>query len=478
MERVLTTEQMRSADRYTIDVLGVDENTLVQRAGDAVAQEIIKRFLGGRVLVCVGNGNNGADGRVVAEILCKTHGFSVSVLNVSTGMFKLFDKKYDIIVDCIFGTGLNRIVEGKYRKVIENINDSDAYVISCDIPSGINGDNGKVMGVAVKANLTIAIQELKLGHFLGEGIEYSGNVIAKDIGISIWEDGVANRLTNTSVSKYFQTKPRNVHKGSFGKSAIIGGSKDFSGSIILSKNALTAMKTGVGYSAVGVPESIFPYLVGTNPECILISIKDNGNVMVLDIESLDKFLDYDCISVGMGLGTTEHGYQIVKYLLENFNGVLVIDADGLNCLAKYGLEILKNKKCRVVLTPHIGEFSRLTGIEKGKIIENPIEIAKDFAKEFDCVVLLKNAVSIITNGEQTIINTTGCSGLAKAGSGDVLSGVLCGVLPRCEDLTLGVAVGAYVFGKAGEYATAKQNEYTVTASDVINELTTVINEFR
>ena len=150
MERVLTTEQMRLADKFTIEQLGVSEDELVKRAGVAVADEILKRFQGGRVLVCVGKGNNGKDGQVVASILSAKHGFTVSTVNVFNGIFKLFEQKYDIIVDCIFGTGLNRIVEVKYRKAIELINKSGAYVISCDIPSGINADNGKVMGVATK----------------------------------------------------------------------------------------------------------------------------------------------------------------------------------------------------------------------------------------------------------------------------------------------------------------------------------------
>ena len=142
MERVLTVEQMRVADSYTIEKLGVMQSDLVERAGRAVADEILKRFYGGRVLVCVGKGNNGADGRVVANILSKKHGYSVVVYNVATGMLKIFDKKFDIIVDCIFGTGLNKNVDGKYKNTIEKINASGAYVVSCDIASGLNGDNG------------------------------------------------------------------------------------------------------------------------------------------------------------------------------------------------------------------------------------------------------------------------------------------------------------------------------------------------
>ena len=193
MERVLSVAQMRTADEFTINNLGVDETELVYRAGKSVADEIIKRFRGGRVLVCIGKGNNGADGRVVAEILSKVHGFTVTTLLASCNTNKVFDRQFDIVVDCLFGTGLNREVDGKYKNLIENINALNAYVVSCDIPSGLNGDTGKVMGVAIKANLTVAIQEYKLGHFLNDGPDYSGEVVAKDIGISIWDDNCVKK---------------------------------------------------------------------------------------------------------------------------------------------------------------------------------------------------------------------------------------------------------------------------------------------
>ena len=174
MERILSVAEMRAADEYTINTTGVSEEILIERAGGAVADEIIKRFKGGRVLVCTGKGNNGKDGKVIAALLSKQHGFSVSTFSAEVGFFKIFEKKFDIIVDCLFGTGLNREITGRYKTAVQKINESGAFIVSCDIPSGINGDSGKIMGVAVKANLTIAIQEYKTGHFLNEGIDYSG----------------------------------------------------------------------------------------------------------------------------------------------------------------------------------------------------------------------------------------------------------------------------------------------------------------
>ena len=475
MERILSAQEMRLADEFTINNLGVSEDVLVERAGRAVAEEIINRFHGGRVLVCVGKGNNGADGKVIAQILSKTHGFSVATLNVSNGIFKLFDKKYDIIVDCIFGTGLSRIVDGKYKLAIEKINQSGCYVVACDIASGLSGNNGQILGVAVKANLTVAIQELKLGHFLNYGPDYSGEVIAKDIGISIWGEDYVKRFNGKSVKQFFPKRAKNTNKGCYGKACIIGGSKKFSGSILLSANALCALKMGVGYVNMVVPKSMFSDYLGKVPECILTPMGDNDGFFVCDKETLSSLLKYDCIAFGMGVGVNAETYKIVSYLLENYTGNLVIDADGLNAIAKFGVQVLENKKCKVILTPHIREFSRLTTLSVEEILADPISVAKEFAKKYNVVLLLKNSTSVITDGQEVFINTTGTPAMAKAGSGDVLSGLIAGILSRTDEVLYGVVAGAYLFGKAGEISTKEQNEYTVVASDIVNALPKAIN---
>lgn len=478
MQRILSNSQMREADLYTIEKLGVSQEELVLRAGKAVAEEINRRFMGGRVLVCIGSGNNGADGEVVAKELNKIHGFAVDVVFVRNGIFQKFNNKYDIIVDCIFGTGLNRPVEGKYKTAIELINSSGAFVVSCDIPSGLNGDTGLPMGVCVKANLTIAIQEFKLGHFLNDGPDYCGVVVSKDIGISIWGECYPYRITNSTAKVFFQNKLRNVNKGDFGKAVVIGGSKTFPGSVMLSNNALTSLKMGIGYSAIAIPSSLISCYANVNPENVVISIKDNGGYIKFDKKTLSKLLNYNAIAIGMGIGVSKSVYKSIKFLLENYTGNLIIDADGLNTLSKYGIEVLKNRKCRVVLTPHVKEFSRLYNVDKQEIISNGISLAKQFAYEYQVALVLKNACSIITDGENVVLNTTGCCGLAKGGSGDVLSGVLAGILARTDEFFDGVCVAPYIFGLAGEMTQKEQNEYTMVATDVINNLYKVINEIR
>ena len=475
MDRILTVSEMQQADNYTINTLGISKDELVFRAGSAVAGEILKRFKGGRVLVCIGKGNNGEDGKVVAQILSKKHGFSVMSVNVSNGIFKIFDKNFDIIVDCIFGTGLNKPVEGKFLTAIQKINTSGAYVVSCDIPSGLCGDTGLSYGDCVKANLTVAIQEFKLGHFLNDGKDYCGEVVVKDIGISVWGENYAKRFNNDDLKSFFPKRKNNTNKGDYGKVAIFGGSKNYPGSVMLSYNAVVALKMGVGYSTVILPDCLFNTFSLNSPECIIKCLKDDGNGFICDKEQLNSILHFDSIAFGMGVGISVEIYKIIEFLLNNYSGRLILDADALNTISKFGCEILGNHKCEVVLTPHIKEFSRLICEGIDKILENPITFARDFAKKYNVLVALKSATTIITDGKELYVNTTGNSGMAKAGSGDVLSGIMAGLATRKEEFLDCVAGACYLFGLTGDFALNEQNEYTLTASDIIKNLPKAIN---
>lgn len=477
MERILSVEQMRQADEYTVNTLGFSAQELVNRAGAAVAGEIKKRFKGGRVLVCVGKGNNGADGRVVAEILAKTHGFSVAIVSVFNGIFKLFDRKFDIIVDCIFGTGLNKPVEGKLATAINKINESGAFVVSCDIASGLSGDTGLALGVAVKANLTVAVQEYKLGHFLNDGPDYSGEVVVKDIGISIWGEDYVKRLNGADVSKFFPRRKRNTHKGDYGKVAIIGGSKSYPGSAILAENAFAAFKVGVGYSTLVIPESIFNAVALVHPECTVKVLPCDGNAdgLKFDEKVLSKLLNCEAIAFGPGAGVSEEVYAALTYLLKNYRGKLVIDADGLNALAKFGVSALTGHLADVILTPHLKEFSRLIGKEISEITESSLSLCKSFAEKYGVTLVLKSATTVITDGEEIYLNTTGTPAMAKAGSGDVLTGIVAGFAAKKAEPTETSAAACYLFGAAGEIVAKKQNENSVTATDIIGAIGEAIN---
>lgn len=473
MQRILTVNEMRAADKYTIETLGIPEDLLVERAGAAVAEVVADKFKGGRVLIVAGKGNNGADAAVCADELKKRHGFAVTLMRAEEGELKKLYGSYDIIIDGIFGTGLSRNVTGFYAELIDKINAKKAYKISIDIPSGLDGDSGYALGTAVKANLTVAIQEFKTGHFLNDGADYCGEVVAKDIGISIWGEDFIYRLENEDIKNFFPERKRNTHKGTYGKAAIVGGSKEYFGSAMLAGLSLSALKTGAGYAHLCVPDGLFSVYAGKCPECTLGTLKDDNGNFVYDETGLKKLLGYDAISFGMGAGTSREVYRSAEYLVKNFGGRLIIDADGLNSLAKYGVGALKGGK-DVVITPHIKEFSRLTGKTVNEILSKPIAAAKDFAKEYGVTVLLKSAASVITDGKAVCINTTGTSALAKCGSGDVLTGILAGIAARGFTGYDSATAAAYLLGKAGEAAAAELGDYSVTATDVINALPRVI----
>ncbi len=471
MIRVLSVEEMISAEN-AIKNLGVTEETLVMRAGGAIAEEILSRFKGGRILFVCGKGNNGADGKVASAVLMQKHGFKVGVCEVD-GNLSAFEKEWDVIVDCIFGTGLNREVTGNPLKVIKAINNAKGYKIAVDLPSGLGGNGGVILGACVKADLTIAIQEYKLGHFFGDGVENSGELVVKDIGISVWGDDYARLTENSDALQCFPKRRKNTSKGSYGRACVIGGSKRFCGAPLLASSA--CLKTGVGYTTLAVPDCIFNAVAGKNPESIVYTLSCENGAVKFSEDEIKPLLTYDSIAVGMGLTDTEETFKVVKYLLENYSGNLILDADGLNSLAVYGKDCLKNAKCKVVITPHPKEFSRLTGLDIKEILLKPVHYAKQFAKEYFVTVLLKGTVSVITDGERTFINTTGCSGMAKGGSGDVLSGIIAGISARNE-LLLSACAGAYIAGLAGEIAQSKFNSYCALPTDQIDCIYLAIND--
>ena len=477
MQRILSVAQMRAADRYTIEKLGVPERTLMERAGEAVAEEIRKRFKGGRILFVCGKGNNGGDGVVAARFLRSVHGFSVFVLKIAAGETEKLDLDYDVVVDCVFGTGLSREVTGIYREVIEKINAKKCFKISVDIPSGLNGDNGLVMGVAVKADMTISVQEYKTGHFLNDGRDYCGKIVNKDIGIAVFEEDFARRMEPADVKPFFPERKQNTHKGSYGRAVLVGGSRDYFGSVLLSAAALAALKTGAGYGELCVPESLFPLYAGKAPELILRTFSDeNGFIRFCERDFETVAAGADAVAAGMGMGKSEDTFRAVRWLLENFKGRLVIDADGINALAEYGVGALKRTCADVVLTPHVKEFSRLTGKSAAEILSAPVDCAKAFAEEYGVNVLLKSAASVLAGKGGVLINTTGNSGMAKGGSGDVLSGTIAGIAARGFSAFDAAAAGAYLCGRAGELAAAAQNEYAVTPSDTVGHLYAAENE--
>lgn len=489
---VLTNKQMRDADGYTIEKLGVPSVTLMERAGIALAEEAERLAPTGKVLCVCGGGNNGGDGFVCARILkgrgrvvttvCFADKFSDDCLTnkekwLACGGEVLSDFSdadgCALIVDCLFGTGFHGSLDGENAKAVLWMNaqkKQGVKILSADIPSGLCGDNGLAKGAAVCADVTLCLGEVKAGVLLADGLDFSGEIKCADIGISLPENGYAEWIDGDIAKSLLPTRKRNSHKGSFGRAAIVAGSVAYTGAAYLSAAAAACLRAGAGYTTLFVPGDILPYYVLKAPEVLLKSTNEGGRY-VFNEENARELLLYDAVAFGMGMGCSEDVAEGAAYLLCNYTGRLILDADGLNSLARYKKEefapLFGNKQCDVLLTPHVKEFSRLSGKEVETIGTDGLSAPCSFAAEHGVNVLLKNASSIITDGRRIAINTTGNSGLAKGGSGDVLSGVIAGLCAQGLSTFDGARLGAYLVGKAAEVATLTAGEYSLTATDVI-----------
>ncbi len=486
MQYILTNEQMRAADEYTIHTKGVPSETLMERAGEALARHANELCGEGRVLCVCGGGNNGGDGFICArlllaagrevEVVCMANTLSCDcalakekyVLAGGMIMEDFPDKSYALVVDCLLGTGFHGKVSEVYKSGIERINaykKQGAKVLSADIPSGVNGDNGRVEEVAVCADSTLCMGEYKAGVLLGDGIDCAGEIACAKIGIQLPEKGYAIK-TDEGVKGLLPMRKRNTHKGSFGRAAIVAGSKRYTGAAYLAMAA--CLRSGVGYTTLFVPENLLPYYFLKSPEGLLQPLC-KGDFPTFDEETFAALLSYDAIAYGMGMGVSEEVAKGVKYLSQNYDGKLVLDADALHSIAIFTdvKGVFANKKCDVLITPHCKEFSRLTGEGIADILEKGLYAPLSFARDTGVNVYLKNAVSLLTDGETIFVNTSGNSGQAKGGSGDVLSGVIVGLCAQGLSTLDSARLGGYLVGKSAEIAAKSVGERGMLAGDII-----------
>ena len=472
MIKVVDVDVMRISDSEKIKTFGSKE--LMFEAGKKLYESYEYK---GKVGIVCGSGNNAGDGYVLASFLPdavvlrtsrKTSDDALFFFNKLNNEVIYIDESYDfssydIIVDCIFGTGFNKEVDEPYKSIIENINKSKAFKIACDIPSGLNGNTG-LAKMAVKADLTVSIGFIKSGLLLNDGKNYTGKIINNNIGIDLVGD--CNYLIDAKdIKSIFDKRSENSNKKTFGYTAIIGGSKEYSGAVKLSNLSYSALRTGCGIAKLYVPksieDSIKPYVL----ESIIVGVDDKDGHMIFSDE-FKKLNNMDSICIGMGLGESADYKNIINYILENYKCPIIIDADGLNTLSK-----MPNYKLgeNVVLTPHLKEFSRLINKDISDIKEHLIEYAINYSKNNNnCILLLKGPTTIITNGKTTYLVDKGTCGMATAGSGDVLSGILAGITAYSkEDLLLTVAAGAYINGFAGELGVEELNEISLMARDTI-----------
>jgi hydroxyethylthiazole kinase-like uncharacterized protein yjeF len=504
---VVTAEEMREMDRLTIEKYGVPSLTLMERAGEGIAAAIVARF--GRntkkgVLVVAGKGNNGGDGFVVARLLKKkripcevallAHKDEVStdaahnlraylkikgkVTEIGADGLELLNgriRKNGLIVDAILGTGMKKDVRGLFAQAITMINASGLPVVAVDIPSGLDTDRGTPLGAAIRAQTTVALGYPKLGEVIYPGVDYVGELVVADIGIvaeAVAEVAPKTELLDSEmISRLVPRRDRDTHKGTYGHVLVVAGSRGKTGAAILACRA--AMRTGAGLVTLAAPRSLNNIFAGALIEVMTELLPDNvaEEMEPLGDDEWHRLLERkNALLFGPGIGVSEATQSTLRWLLRNLAIPWVIDADGLNTLALQ-MDRLRHAKIPPVLTPHPGEMARLSGKTSSAVNADRVAIARSFAIEHRCHLVVKGARSVIATAQgKVFINPTGNPGMASGGMGDVLAGILAALLGQGFSAEDAMKLGVYLHGFVGDTAAAQKGEIGLIASDIIDGL--------
>jgi len=513
--RLVKAKEMQELDSHTINVLGIPGIVLMENAARGVCEVIYQKVSGTSALIVCGKGNNGGDGLAIARNLYNL-GYDVEVIltapiddlkgdarknaeilsalpvpihvvNSKEKLFELFAfaREADFVVDALFGTGLTKPLSGFYAELADFINSLNKTVVSVDIPSGLSADSGSVIGPHVKADFTVTFGYPKLAHVIPPACYNVGELyivdisIPEDIGNLIGPDRFL--LTLDDVAFTYPVREVMSHKYTYGHVAVVGGSKGKTGAPTMA--ALAALRTGAGLSTVIVPDSLNDIFEVKLTEVMSLPVKDDGKGY-FGLDSLSSVLShiekgkFSAVVVGPGLGSSEDTYQFARQLVKELNLPMVIDADGINALAD-STEILSHKEVPVILTPHVGEFSRLTGLPKEEILENLVDVAADFARHHGVVVVLKSGRTVVaTPSGKTFVNTIGNPGMATAGTGDVLAGVIGALLGMGVDPEDAAKFGVYLHSLAGDIAAVGLTEEGLIATDLIDYLPKAIQKVK
>ena len=498
---------MQAIDRLAIEEYGVSGLTLMENAGQGIVTALKKRFnnlSNKRVIIFCGKGNNGGDGFVVARYLFNLGtevvtfligkradlkndaavnaesaiNLGITVQEVNINNLSSFDpsiKNCDLIVDTLFGTGLTRPVSGLYEQTIEKINAAEKFVVAVDVPSGIDSDTGQLIGPHVKANLTFALGLLKRGHLLYPATEAMGEVEIVDIGLpseAVDSQRLRVRVTEEEdLHSWFRPRSGDSHKGSYGHVLVIAGSRGKGGAAGLT--ALAALRAGCGLVTLALPEGcqraleFHPLEVMTVPTPETVS----GSFALAAKEILlNQCKGKSAVAIGPGLSTDPETIELLNNLLCKIDCPMVIDADGLNGLAQHP-RLLSTLKSDTVLTPHPKEMSRLLGLRTGDILKNRIEAVTEFARKHALCLVLKGAASLIALPDGSVtINPTGNPGMATAGSGDVLTGIIASIIAQGLSSGEAAIAGTYLHGLAGDIFAEAETQTSLIAGDLLRTL--------
>ena len=505
---LVSAAEMQKMDGETIRSFGIPGRVLMENAGRGTARVLLEKFpdvQGKKLGIIAGRGNNGGDGFVVARYAAQ-RGITVFVYLLSTtdrvtgdaranldllpslkvpvieipDTTGLSDHKaamaqQDIWVDAVFGTGLNSDIRGHYREAIDLINSFDRPVLAVDIPSGINADNGRTCGTCIRADVTVTFAFPKIGHAVFPGKTYTGTLEVIDIGIPPHiADAVAPRqllITPAKVARSLISRKPEAHKGDTGHLLVIAGSTGKTGAAAMT--CLAAMRTGAGLVSLGAPESLNAVLETMLLEVMTVPLPETGEGTLSEnaFGQIDRLLNGKrCVAVGPGLGIVADTGKLVRNLLRTCEIPMVIDADGLNNIAGHNT-ILEKLKAPAVLTPHPGEMARLTGLSSARVQRDRIGCARDFATATGTIIVLKGAGTVIALPDGTVhVNPTGNPGMASGGMGDVLTGIIAGLITQGYSPETSAVAGVYLHGAASDAIAATGKPTGYLAGDVIKKI--------
>jgi hydroxyethylthiazole kinase-like uncharacterized protein yjeF len=506
--KVAKVDEMRALDRRATEEFGITQDLLMENAGQAVyfvvLQELGMKDM--KFVVFCGGGNNGGDGLVVARKIHSNGGevkvfllddeakfkgaakrnFEIvsrmpiemsKISSIDSAIPELFD--CDAVVDAIFGTGLVRKVSGMYKDVIQLINESQSTVFSVDIPSGINGNTGEVMGVAVEADYTVSFGLPKLGNMLYPGYQHCGKLYVSHISFppALHDSDDIKAAVNSPME--LPERAKDSHKGSYGKALFIAGSSSYFGAPYFS--ALSFLKAGGGLSYLATPKSIAPSIASQGSEIVFVPQKETASGSI-SLDNKDELLELcqtvDMVVLGPGLSLERETQEMVRKLAAAIDKPLLIDGDGITAIAG-DLRKLKNREAPTILTPHLGEMSRIAKMEIGEASKNRIDVLQRMTKELNAIIVLKGAHSLIGYPDGTVfINVSGNSGMATAGSGDVLTGTVASMYGLGLPLEDAVRMGVFMHGFAGDVGAVDKGEDGMTAQDIMDCLPETVKLYR
>ncbi len=494
---------MKECDTNKIES-GTPSRVLMERAAASAARAVISEgFDISKTLIVCGSGNNGGDGFAMTDMLshlARENGldFEISLFFCASeehmteecryqrekallnGFSEVsapdFDS-YTLIIDAIFGIGLSRELSEYYKDIIKGINRARAKVVSLDIPSGIHADTGASMGASVTADLTVSFASFKIGQFLSEGSVHCGKLICADIGIGTEVLGGKTNVFTSLMEAPFKIPCRDPlsNKGSYGKVLVVGGAKGMAGAAYLSAKA--AYRMGAGLVKIFTSEKNRAILQTLIPEAVLSIYEEDSEDSEIIVGLEKDISEASVIILGPGLSQSERAKKFTESVLHGAACPVVADADALNIIASdKSKKLLKSANAPIIITPHMGEMSRLTGVSVSELKADAVNYCKAFATEHGVVCVMKDARSVVSDGKECYINPTGCSGLSKGGSGDVLSGIIGGLLANKMPPFEAASTGTWLHGKAGELASEDIGIYSLLAREIADYLPRAIKE--